>query len=163
MSAGVTTAVVATRFGVKGRHAQGWLEQHGFTVPEAPNQIARWNGNGGGRCLRLGHGEFLVEQDSQASLPAAGDDVWLLLRSDFSVLLDGPMWPRQLSQVCSFDFQRLNSAPDMVVMTLLAGISVTLVREPRPADNPNIALRLWCDASYTHYLQDCLRHLGESP
>ncbi len=44
-------------------------------------------------------------------------------------------------------------------MTLLAGISVTLVREPR-AGNTHLALRLWCDASYETYLQHCLQHLA---
>jgi hypothetical protein len=121
----------------------------------------RWNEDGGGRCLRLGHSEFLVEQDA-APVPQA-DDAWLLLRSDFCVLLDEARWPLRLAQVCSFDFERFHAQPDLVVMTLLAGISVTLVREPRPADVSRIALRLWCDATYTQYLQDCLQHLGGSP
>jgi sarcosine oxidase subunit gamma len=163
MSTGVSTPVVACRYGLKGSQAPGWLERHGVTVPGAPNQIARWSHNGGGRCLRLGYGEFLVEQDQVASRPAEADDVWLLLRSDFSLLLDGPQWPALLAPFCAFDFQRFEAAPDMVVMTLLAGISVTLAREPRPDGASNIALRLWCDASHQHYLQHCLRHPGETP
>jgi sarcosine oxidase subunit gamma len=156
-----TAAVVASRFGLKGPQAKRWLEQQGFAVPDAPNRIARWNG---GRCLRLGHGEFLVERDHDASRPTdTTDGAWLLLRSDFSVVLDGPTWPRQLAELCAFDFQRLHAEPDLVVMTLLAGISVTLVREPRPDDAPNFALRLWCDASYATYLMHCLQHPGETP
>jgi sarcosine oxidase subunit gamma len=152
---------VVSRFGVKGRHAPQWLQQQGIAVPDAPNHIARWSGQGDGRCLRLGHGEFLVETNAVPPAPA-DDEVWLLLRSDFSVLLDGPHWPRQLAQLCAFDFQRLLASPDMVVMTLLAGISVTLVREPRP-DASHMAMRLWCDASYSTYLQQCLQHPGGSP
>jgi hypothetical protein len=163
MITGVTQAAVASRFGAKGPRAPAWLESQGIVVPKGPNQIARWNTHGGGRCLRLGHGEFLIEHEGSAPAPVAGEDVWLLLRSDFSVVLDGPRWPGQLAQVCSFDFRRFETEPDLVVMTLLAGIGVTLVREPRPQDHSRMALRLWCDASYTHYLQDCLRHLGEPP
>lgn len=161
--AGVSLPVVATRFGAKGARAPAWLESQGIVVPQGPNQIARWSTNGGGRCLRLGHGEFLVEHDGAASIPAAGEDAWLLLRGDFSLVLDGPRWPEQLAQVCSFDFRRFDTEPDLVVMTMLAGIGVTLVREPRPQDHSRMALRLWCDASWTHYLQDCLRHLGDPP
>jgi len=162
MTAGVMQPAVASRFGVKGPMAPGWLAQQGIAVPDAPNHIARWSTNGGGRCLRLGHGEFLVEHDSPATTSAAGEDVWLLLRSDFSVVLDGPHWLPLLAQLCSYDFRRFDTDPDLVVMTLLAGISVTLAREPR-SDPSSFALRLWCDASYTHYLQDCLRHPGEAP
>ena len=155
-----TLAAVASRFGLKGPNAMSWLQQRGITVPDAPNRIARWNG---GRCLRMGHGEFLVEQDHDATKPAdLTDGAWLLLRSDFSVVLDGPSWLRQLAQLCAFDFERLRAEPDLVVMTLLAGISVTLVREPR-TDGTDIALRLWCDASYATYLTHCLQHPGETP
>ena len=42
---------------------------------------------------------------------------------------DGPTWPAARA-VCTFDFERLHAEPDLVVMTLLAGISVTLMREP---------------------------------
>ncbi len=159
--AGVSMPPVGARYGVKGARAAEWLAQHGVALPAAPNRIANWSGSGGGRCLRLGNSEFLVEYDAgNASVPvqAASDGAWLLLRSDASLLLD-PQWTSRLAQVCSFDFQRLHDEPDLVVMTLLAGISVTLVREPRPADH-GITLRLWCDASYAPYLQQCLQHLA---
>jgi sarcosine oxidase subunit gamma len=182
-TAGVTACKVAARFGVKGAGAANWLAQQGLVVPLLPNHIARWHEHGGGRCLRLGNSEFLVERDvaapgathtasalpgappcaTHASWPLPGaapgtDDAWLLLRSDASFLLDGEPWPRELAQACSFDFTRLRDEPDLVVMTLLAGIGVTLVREPAADDR--LALRLWCDASYSTYLQDCLHQLA---
>lgn len=160
--AGVQPAV-ATRFGLKGAQAPAWLAQAGIAVPAGPNQITRWSENGGGRCLRLGHGEFLIEHDQQSASAPATEGVWELLRSDASFVIDGPAWPARLAQVCAFDFEQLRTAPDLVVMTLLAGISVTLVREPLPADATHLALRLWCDASYSTYLQNCLRQLGETP
>jgi hypothetical protein len=74
-------------------------------------------------------------------------DAWTLVRSDHSLVLNAT-WPRKLSQVCSFDFDRLHEQPDLVVMTLMAGIGVTLVREPKLADShpSGMSLRLWCDA-----------------
>lgn len=159
--AGVLILEAGARYGVKGARAAQWLGQRGIGVPVAANRVLHWAGSGGGRCLRLGHSEFLVEYDAtNAAIPAqaAGEDgAHLLLRSDFSLLLD-PTWTRRLAQVCAFDFQRLHDEPEMVVMTLLAGISVTLVREPRPRDT-GITLRLWCDASYAAYLQSTLHTL----
>jgi len=159
---GLSTPDVVARYGVKGTHAAAWLSQQGIAVPEAANRIMRWRGDGGGRCLRLGHHEFLVEHDTTAPpsfTDLSHDGAWLLTRSDASLLLDGPSWPAALTQLCSFDFGRLQADPDMVVMTLAAGIAVTLVREPRPVDQPRIALRLWCDASHGPYLRQCLQQL----
>jgi sarcosine oxidase, subunit gamma len=157
--AGVALPRVAARHGVKGARAADWLLQQGIAVPTAPNRVVHWSGNGGGRCLRLGNSEFLVEHDGPtAATTAPGDGAWQLLRSDCSVLLQGPQWPDLLAQLCSFDFQRFHDEPDLVVMTLLAGIGVTLVHEPLHADESPATLRLWCDASYTHYLQECLLH-----
>jgi hypothetical protein len=159
---GVTTMHAGARFGVKGADASTWLTQRSIVVPDAPNRITRWDG---GRCLRLGNTEFLVELDAAGSqIPAAegnSDDTasaWVLLRSDHSLLLSGPPWPDELARVCSFDFGRWRDDPDLVVMTLLAGIGVTLVREP-VADGQH-ALRLWCDASYAPYLNNCLHQLA---
>jgi sarcosine oxidase, subunit gamma len=157
---GVLMLEVGARFGVKGARAAEWLAMRGIGVPAAPNRVVHWAGSGGGRCLRLGSTEFLVEYDAgNAATPAqpSEDGAYLLLRSDFSLLLD-PSWTRPLAQACSFDFERLRDEPGMVVMTLLAGISVTLVRQPRTND-AGITLRLWCDASYSSYLQSTLHTL----
>jgi sarcosine oxidase, subunit gamma len=161
--AGVATPQVTARYGMKGTHAAGWLAQQGIAVPAAPNRATHWSGDVGGRCLRLGSSEFLVEQDA-GSVPAAPstDGAWQLLRNDYSVLLQGPHWPGRLAQLCAFDFRRFHDEPDLVVMTLLAGIGVTLVHEPRRADESPATLRLWCDASYTQYLQECLHHIVRS-
>jgi sarcosine oxidase, subunit gamma len=157
---GALVLEVGARYGVKGKRAANWLAQRGIGVPEDWNRVVHWSGSGGGRCLRLGNTEFLVEYDAanaMAPTPGGEDGAYLLLRSDFSLLLD-PTWTHRLAQACSFDFERLRDDPEMVVMTLLAGISVTLVREPRPNDT-GITLRLWCDASYTAYLQSTLHTL----
>ena len=61
---------------------------------------------------------------------------------------------------CYAGFDRLRADPGLIVMTLLAGISVTLAAEPRPDESSPFALRLWCDASYALYLDHCLQQLA---
>ncbi|MDQ2639124.1 MAG: hypothetical protein M3Y79_00885 [Pseudomonadota bacterium] len=151
----------ARRWGVKGPGALAWLQRCGIAVPAAPNRVIHWHG---GRCLRLGNSEFLIEQDDSAAAPLIADDApadanaWVLLRSDCSVLLSGHPWPAALAQGCSFDFERLRTTPDLVVMTLFAGISVTFVREP--GADASLSLRLWCDASHCTYLDQCLQQIA---
>ena len=151
------------RWGVKGAGALAWLQRCGIAVPGAPNRAIHWYG---GRCLRLGSSEFLIEQDDANAAPLIPDDApadasaWALLRSDCSVVLSGHPWPAALAQGCSFDFDRLRAEPDLVVMTLFAGISVTFVREPAASTDAPLALRLWCDASYATYLDHCLQQLA---
>jgi len=166
---GVSTPAVHARFGLKGPDAPALLEHLGLRIPALPNRVTHWHVGeefGSGRCLRQGSSEFLIELDSNAPpVPLASalqPRAWTLIRADHSLLLDGSAWPQKLAQLCSFDFERLRSEPDLVVMTLMAGISVTLIREPqvaapRAADMP---LRLWCDAGFSTYLQDCLHSIS---
>jgi hypothetical protein len=166
-SHGISSPDVGRRFGVKGSDAPAWLQHMGLTIPARPNSVAHWSAQepfGAGRCLRQGSTEFLIELDGETmpALPAnqAFSNAWKLTRSDHSLLLRGGSWPRALGQICSFDFKRLDDEPDLVVMTLMAGIGVTLIREP--AGVTDTCLRLWCDASFSTYLQQCLHSLGGS-
>ncbi len=160
---------MSTRFGIKGSDAPALLQQLGLRIPAQPNRVTHWLPHdpwGSGRCLRQGSSEFLIELDSSEmpALPAGGEafpNAWPLIRSDHSQLLSGDSWSRDLAQICSFDFARLQDEPDLVVMTLLAGIGVTLIREPA-ATSTDFALRLWCDASFSTYLQDCLNTIRGS-
>jgi hypothetical protein len=166
---GVSTAGVGTRFGVKGSDAPALLQHMGLRIPARPNSFIHWlpqDALGSGRCLRQGTTEFLIELDADTApmLPAnpAFSNAWRLTRSDHCLLLNGAGWPRALAQICSFDLDRLDAEPDLVVMTLLAGIGVTLIREPATVPD-RIALRLWCDASYSIYLHECLNTIRGSP
>lgn len=155
-------SVRARRWGVKGAGALAWLQRSGFAVPGAPNRVIHWHG---GRCLRLGNSEFLIEQDDVTAAPLIPDEApadanaWVLLRSDCSLVLSGHPWPAALAQGCSFDFDRLRTEPDLAVMTLFAGISVTCVREPT-GDDAHLSLRLWCDASHSTFLDQCLQQIA---
>jgi sarcosine oxidase, subunit gamma len=154
---------MSARFGLKGSDAPALLQHLGLPIPAHPNRVTHWQPHdpwGSGRCLRQGSSEFLIELDSSeppALLPRGDSfpNAWILIRSDHSQTLGGDSWSRDLAQICSFDFTKLQDEPDLVVMTLMAGISVTLIREPSSPSNP-FALRLWCDASFSTYLQDCL-------
>lgn len=164
-----TEAATGVRFGLKGSGAPDWLRSNGIDVPAQVNSVQRWSG---GRCLRLGQGEFLVELDEAGALqpsPAVASEgvpeTWMLLRSDHCVLLEGAGWLQRLALACSFDLQQLRHSPDLVVMTLFAGISVTLILEPASTTpstdaDASFALRLWCDASYATYLDHCLQQLA---
>ena len=66
-----------------------------------------------------------------------------------------------LGPVGDFDLRRLRDDPGLIVMTLLAGIAVTLAVEPGNAGKPP-TLRLWCDASYATYIDHCLQLLAAS-
>jgi hypothetical protein len=166
-SHGVSIPVVGSRFGVKGRDAPALLQHMGLSIPAKPNSVMHWLAHepfGQGRCLRQGGTEFLIELDSDATPALAVNQAlpacWKLTRSDHSLLLNGARWPDELAQICSFDFSRLDDEPDLVVMTLMAGIGVTLIREP--STSAAMSLRLWCDASFSLYLQQCLHSLGGS-
>ena len=166
-SHGVSVPAVGKRFGIKGSDAPAWLQQLGLTIPPRPNCVTHWLPQapfGAGRCLRQGGTEFLIELDADGTpeLPASAafPNAWKLTRSDHSLVLSGARWPRALGQICSFDFARLDDEPDLVVMTLMAGIGVTFIREP--VAGATSSLRLWCDASFSSYLQQCLHSLGGS-
>jgi hypothetical protein len=164
---GISIPAVGTRFGAKGSDAPALLQHLGLTIPVRPNSVTHWSAQepfGAGRCLRQGSTEFLIELDADTTpaLPASQvlPNAWRLTRSDHSLLLRGARWPRALEQICSFDFKRLDDEPDLVVMTLMAGIGVTVIREP--VASATTSLRLWCDASFSTYLQQCLHSLGGS-
>ncbi len=164
---GVAIAAAGARIGVKGADAAALLLRWGLHIPMLPNRVVHWQAAdtlGSGRCLRQGNSEFLVELDTAPPAPLAGDDAipraWTLIRADHSLLLQGPEWPAVLAHVCSFNFERLQAEPDLVVMTLLAGISVTLIREPTRTA-AEASLRLWCDPGFALYLQQCLHTLSQ--
>lgn len=157
----------SARFGVKGRHAPALLQHLGLSIPTQPNRVVHWQSHepfGSGRCLRQGGTEFLIELDCATTpdLPVhpSFPDAWQLTRCDYSLVLHGEWWPPALARIGSFDFTRLDDEPDLVVMTLLAGIGVTLIRESPTRQGKG--LRLWCDSSFSVYLQHCLLSLGAS-
>jgi hypothetical protein len=167
-----TFRIIATpgvrRAGLKGREAAPLLAALGIPVPGRPNQVSRFAAPSPGRCLRLGSTEFLVEQDSgdallgslDAATQAAPAGTLGALRSDRSLVLAGTGLYPALRQIVAFDFEGPAFGADDVVMTLMAGIGITFVREPSQGAD---ALRLWCDPGFGDYVQGCLVALGGQP
>jgi hypothetical protein len=163
----VVAARVHERVGLKGREAAALLEEIGVEIPARANAIVHANGESGpSRCLRLGSTEFVLEHDARSGLAdrlrplaATRERAWLTPRSDFSAVLTGAAPFDSLSRYCSFDFDAFIAQPDLVVMTLLADISVTLALEPETSLQPRI--RLWADPGYARYLTDTLT--GDHP
>jgi hypothetical protein len=156
----------AARLGLKGPDAPRLLQQAGVSIPEVPNAIARPSGVPGlSRCLRLGHTEFLLEQDEGhdaiARLHALAADeprAHPVLRCDYSVVLGGRALFDAMARICSFDCPSLLTRPHSAVMTLAAGISVTLALENADITTPE--LRLWTDASFGTYFEQTLHSLS---
>jgi sarcosine oxidase gamma subunit len=156
------------RTGLKGRGAADLLARLDVPLPAHANQVRRFTSPWNGRCLRLGNTEYLIEQDEgetglnaiDAAAEAGSAGVLGALRRDRCFLLSGGGVPAALRQIAAFDFEGPAFGADDVVMTLMAGISVSFVREPALGAG---ALRLWCDAGFGAYLQDCFVALGGRP
>jgi sarcosine oxidase subunit gamma len=148
------------RCGCKGPGAAPWLAALGVPIPAAPNSAAALAG--GGRVLRLGLTEFLVEGDAalverlQAAPRAAG--VYPVLRQDACLLLAGERLGELLLQSCNVNFAALDSDSSTVVLTSMVGVGVTVLPENK---NGVPSCRVWCDGSYGPYLWRTLRAIAE--
>ena len=145
-------ASLQPRYGCKGPGAMAWLAEQGLPLPAAPNQWLALSS--GGRILRLGRSEFLIESDAAriAALYAAprAPAVYPVLRQDACMVLHGPGLPALLRQTCNINFAALDLALAPVVLTSMVGVSVTVL--PERTDSGEIGYRLWCDGSFGPYL-----------
>lgn len=146
----------APRFGLKGSAATAWLEAQGIAVPPQANSWLALADDS--RILRLGRGEYLVEGAAAQKLHAAWQEgqpgLYRVPRYDAGFLLEGNAVPALLAEICGLD-ARPQVIGGQVLLTLAAGISVTLLCEAGQR------YRLWCDATYGHYLQHTLREILE--
>jgi sarcosine oxidase, subunit gamma len=153
------------RVGLKGPQAAAWLSAQGVNVPE---QINTWHAlPGDGLIARLGITEFLIEDGlygqttlllKQAlKIDLAG--VYPVLRQDAALVLAGAAVNELLLETCSVNFAAFAYDERRVVMTSMAGVSVTVIRSLR-AGVP--LYRIWCDGSFGPYLwQTLLEVAGE--
>lgn len=160
-STGQPDAVVITdlstqpRFGCKGPRSAEWLASQGLPLPAAANTALELPE--GGRILRLGLSEFLVE-DSAARVQQLADSprqpgVYPVLRQDLCLQLRGKKLPQLLRQTCSFNFAALDAAVQPVILTSMTGVAVTVMPD-RHANLPSCLI--WCDGSYGVYLWQTL-------
>jgi sarcosine oxidase, subunit gamma len=147
--------MISNTFGIKGKDAAAWLAAQGISLPAQPNTRSICGEN---RILRLGRFEYMVEGPAADALRLAwenqpGRGAFLVPRYDAVFALDNTRGRNALMEICAMD-----TAPevigDAVLMTLAAGISITLVFEQN-------LYRLWCDATYGDYMQQVLQELTD--
>lgn len=157
----LTLAQELPRFGLKGRAAADWLTSQDVSLPSQANTWLSLSDQG--RVLRLGRGEYLVEGPSALRLQTAWQpgqaDVYRVPRYDAAFVLSGDAVPAVLQEICALD-TRPQAMNDCVLMTLAAGISVTLICE---AAGPSPVYRLWCDATYGDYMTHTLQEILAQP
>jgi sarcosine oxidase, subunit gamma len=145
------------RFGLKGRAAADWLAGQGIPLPQQANTWLAHDDDS--RVLRLGRGEFLLEgtiaQQLEAAWPDDQPNLYRVSRYDAAFLLDGEKAPSLLQEICALD-TRPEIMTGKVLITLAAGISVTLIYETK---GEAAIYRLWCDATYGDYMQSTLQEI----
>ena len=155
---GVTDVSCFTRFGIKGAEASSWLASQGL---QTPSNINSWIEHDNTLVLRLGGSEFLIEDQyhgktcqkltgfNQATTPSA----YKVQRADAAFILSGSEVLNMLSELCMLDLRDSALASHTVVMTQIAGISATLLRQQL---NGEQVYRVWCDGTYGPYMWDML-------
>jgi sarcosine oxidase subunit gamma len=143
------------RFGIKGRAAGIWLASQNIPLPAEAN---RWLSFDNHRVLRLGRSEYLVEGEIAHQLAAAwqpSPDMFFVPRHDGAFVLAGKEATHVMQEICALD-TRPEAIKDQVLMTLVAGISATVVCA---SNNDAPLYRLWCDGTYADYLRGILNEI----
>lgn len=155
------------RFGCKGPAAAEWLSAQGLPVPEQANHYVQ---QGVLRVLRLGNSEFLVEEEAgseqlaQLNQTDVPERVHAVLRNDAAFVISGPLVSELFAQVCDIDVTAELEDESRLVMTMMAGVSVTMLRQ-KSAEAWQY--RVWCDGTLGVYLWQTLltiiQELGGGP
>jgi sarcosine oxidase, subunit gamma len=149
------------RYGVKGAQAATWLAMHGVKIPDAPNT---WVLSGKTLVMRLGSTEFLIEDQvgGKTCKKLLADtkrvpNVYKVPRADASYLLAGSEVLNLLSELCALDLRESALLENDVVMTQVAGISATILRQ---TINGETVYRLWCDGTYATFMSHLLDEIA---
>ena len=162
----ITDVSSLARYGVKGAQAANWLAKHGVAIPNQPNS---WVLSGQTLVMRLGSSEFLLE-DQVLENQTGGEicnklladtlrvpNVYKVPRADAAYLLAGSAVLNLLSELCALDLRESALSENDVVMTQVAGISATILRQTL---NNETVYRLWCDGTYNVYMQHVLDEIA---
>lgn len=152
------------RFGVKGVNVAQWLSAMQVVLPQQANSWVATNG--ASLVLRLGFNEYLVEDlpggSTCAQLKQAGQPkeygVHAVPRNDASFILSGSKVQALFSEVCAIDLRESALQEGQLVMTQIAGISATLLRQ---TINGKPVYRMWCDGTYGPYMWETLLEIIE--
>lgn len=151
------------RFGVKGPNAAEWLASANLTLPEAKNS---WTLQGKRELvLRLGGSEYLIEEPLNShlvaqlnALPVNKVGVHKVIRNDASFIVSGKLTTKLFSEVCAIDLSGDALEENRLVMTVIAGVSVTLLKQML---NGQSVYRIWCDGTFGPYLWKTLLGITE--
>lgn len=155
---GVTDVSCLSRYGVKGAQAAKWLADRQVTTPDSINSWTVSDHNT--LVLRLGGSEFLLEDQFAGTTCArlASDtnrvpNVYKVPRADAAFILSGSEVLNMLAELCSLDLREKSLGAQELIMTQVAGISATVLRQDL---NGEQVYRIWCDGTYGPYLWDVM-------
>lgn len=160
---GVCDASCLSRFAIKGPNAAQWLETNEIVIPATANS---WHQQkSGALVLRLGNSEFLIEDQPQGKLCVALNaadrkalkGLYKIERSDVALILSGSQATSLLSELCTLDLRENALAENALVMTQVAGISATIIRQRL---NDEAVYRLWCDGTYGAFMWDTMLEIA---
>ena len=131
---GVTDVSCFARFGIKGAQAASWLASQDLQIP---SNINSWLEHDSTLVLRLGGSEFLIEDQYNGKTcqqlagfnQATTSSAYKVQRADAAFILSGSEVLNMLSELCMLDLRDAAFGRDTVVMTQVAGISATLLRQ----------------------------------
>ena len=157
---GIADVSMTPRVGLKGPGAAAWLSDAGVPLPQGPNQFLFLPQ--GGFVLRLGMTEYLIESPDSAWVASLGArprtaGVYPVLRQDAALQVAGEQMSSLWVQVCNVDLRRLHQGMS-VVLTSMAGVSVTVLAVDRP-QGP--LFHVWCDGTFGPYLSETLCGIAE--
>jgi sarcosine oxidase, subunit gamma len=157
----ITNVSNLSRYGVKGAQAATWLVKHGVQIPKAVNT---WVLSGQTLVMRLGSAEFLIEDQAGGEVckklladTQRVPNVYKVPRADAAYLLAGSDVLNLLSELCALDLRENSLLENDVVMTQVAGISATILRQ---SINNETVYRLWCDGTYAAFMKHVLDEIA---
>jgi sarcosine oxidase subunit gamma len=155
---GVADVSCLSRYGVKGSNATQWLLERGIAIPTTPNSWTICEQKT--LVLRLGSSEFLIEDQlgGSACTRLASDamraaSVYKVPRADAAFIVSGSEALNLFSELCSLDLREKSLAAKDLIMTQVAGISATVIRQTL---NGEPVYRVWCDGTYGPYMWEVL-------
>lgn len=159
---GIADASAFTRVGLKGPGAPDWLRSQGIAVPPNANQWMPLGTNG--LIARLGRTEFLIEDQTltptivslRQSLRERIDSVYPVPRSDCALCLVGNRVNELFVQTCNVDFAAQRASDQVVTLTQMIGVSVTVLHEAS-----HHRWRIWCDGTFGPYFWETLVEIGK--
>lgn len=149
--------------GLKGPAAAQWLVAQGVPVPPEANTWTALPDDG--VIARLGRSEFFLEDGKagdiaakvRTALATGMEGVYPVIRQDCGILLAGPRGNELLVQTCNVNFEDIDPAKGIAVMTQMIGVGVLVIRT-NLRQLP--CYRIWCDPTFAQYFWETLSEIA---